>query len=197
MRTMAIAAALALGALAAAPAGAAPRRHAAPAPAAAAPQGPPTAPPRYLEAAGYGQPDITPAMCESLGPKEARCTVPAMTAGRYLIIAAGASTASGAGAAQGIEIRLNDGGGETLCARGASGTPKGAKPWISGARTIRIACVAQFVSDRPLLVRALYGDAHATASPKGPGLFFRKLPWSPIMSTTQVSITATPQPAAK
>jgi hypothetical protein len=131
MRTPVIATSLTLLALSA------PAAHAA----TAAPSGGPTAaaslpagPPKVYEMAGYTQPDITPGLCTTVSPKETR-TIPEMTAGRYLVQAAGTSTATGDGAVQAIDIRLDGGGDEQICAKYQSQTPQGGSPWTSGAST--------------------------------------------------------------
>jgi hypothetical protein len=159
--------------------------------------GPPVAPPRLFQAAGYAQPDITPGLCQTVSPQEVRCTIPQMTAGRYQIIASGASTATGADAVQAIDIRLDTGGEEFVCAKGQSQTPKDGKPWSEGAQTIRIGCIAQIVADNGMTVRATYADAHAKADPRGPLLVFRKMPWNPIVEASQVIFQPPPAAAAK
>lgn len=161
--------------------------------------GPAPALPRLFQAAGYSQPDITPGLCEIVGPKETRCVIPEMTAGRYVIVAAGTSTATGEGAAQAIDIRLDGGGEEQVCAKAVTQTPKTAKPWTEGARTIRVACVVQIISDDKVVVRATYADSHATTEQKGPTLAFQRVRWSPIWSAVAapVQVRAAQKPADK
>ena len=153
--------------------------------------------PRLFQAAGYSQPDITPGLCEIVGPKETRCVIPEMTAGRYVIVAAGTSTATGEGAAQAIDIRLDNGGEEQVCAKAV--TPKTAKPWTEGASTIRVACVVQIISDDKIIVRATYADSHATTVQKGPTLQFQRVHWSPVWSAVAapVQVKAAQKPAGK
>src|SRR5579863_259714 len=189
MRTLAIATGLTLLALSALPAQAQPTGEAAPADAAAA--GPPPAPPRIFQAAGYSQRDITPGLCKVVGPKETQCEIPEMTAGRYFIVAAGTGTAAGDGAVHKVEIRLDFNGAEQSCASAQSQTPKDGKPWTEGTRTISVGCAVQLVSDGKIVVRALYALEHATTDQKGPALFFRKLPWDPILTANVVPVQLT------
>src|ERR1700735_3012105 len=75
--------------------------HAAPA---GPPPGPPPSPPRVFQQAGYAEPEIGAAACKAVNAGETQCAIPAMTAGVYLVQAAGASTAQAADAAQQITI---------------------------------------------------------------------------------------------
>ena len=149
---------------------------------------PPVGPPRVFQEAGYAQHEITPGLCQVIGPKEAQCEIPAMTAGRYFIVATGTSTATGDGAVQAIQIRLDGAGMQQPCASAQSQTPKDGKPWTSGQRTISVGCVVQLISDNRVMVKALYADQHATTSDKGPGLFFQKLAWNPVWTATAVPV---------
>ena len=154
--------------------------HAAPTkPGAEAPTAPPPGPPKVFVDEGYAQPDITPGMCSNISPKETRCVIPGMTAGDYLILASGASTATAAGAVQGIGIQL----GNTPCNQAKSkNTGEGSKPWLIGtSQTIRVLCEVKVLSDRELVVHAIYADDHATADAKGPNLSLRRLPWVPFI----------------
>jgi len=158
---------------------------AAPAPAAA-----PTVP-RIYQAAGYSQPEITANHCRNVSPSETDCTIPAMTAGAYMIEASGLSTASGPGASQAIVIRVEN----AVCAQGRSvNTGPNSRPWTSGPQTIRLSCVIQVVADAPLRVSAAYDDEKATKDPKGPALALRRLPWNPVLQMGPVG-GATDQPA--
>ena len=55
--------------------------------------------------AGYSQPEIT--RCTTTGALKASCVVPAMTAGRYAILAQASATSTAANATQGLSISLN------------------------------------------------------------------------------------------
>jgi hypothetical protein len=121
---------------------------------------------------GYGHPAIGPADCKVLNPSQAQCIVPARTAGRYLIDAAGASTATGAGAQQSIVI----GGPTWQCAQATNHAP-----WSSGPRTFRVQCVVTILTDQPLAVNMLYRDVNATKDPKGPILSMAPVPWNGVL----------------
>ncbi|HZL00985.1 MAG TPA: hypothetical protein VFC47_13925 [Caulobacteraceae bacterium] len=155
------------------------------APAVAAAQTAPGGLPRAF--AGYGQPAITPAMCKVVSASEARCVVPAMTAGRYLIEAAGTSTAQGADARQGLEIAVGGMG----C---GIAQPTNPPPWTSGLRTFRVDCEAILLTDTPLVVRVIYVDFHATKDPRGPTLSLKPLPWLGVTSARMFA--PEPPPAA-
>lgn len=175
MRTLILAAAIAtIGATA--PAAQTPTaRPAAPAagPAAApAPLGPPRA------FVGYTQPDIGASACRTINPTQTACTIPAMTAGRYLIEASGTSTASAAGAVQKLGIVV----GATNCGT-ADRRPTPANPWPAGtAKTIKLQCEVEILTDRPLVVLAVYADDKATKAATGPTLVVKRLPWDGVLS---------------
>jgi hypothetical protein len=124
--------------------------------------------------AGYSQPALGAGACKATGPSEAQCQIPAMTAGRYLIEAAGTSSGPGVGANQSLEI---DVAGRT-CGVGRNSTA-----WTSGARTFRLDCEVTIVADQPVAVKVIYADAQATKDPKGPAVTIRPLPWIGVLST--------------
>ncbi len=131
----------------------------------------PLGPPRAF--VGYSQPMITAASCRAISAAETRCTIPAMTAGRYLIEAAGTSTWAAADPVQALGIQI----GPTPCGRAQD-----KQTWTKGPRTFRMDCVASVLTDRPLTVFAVYGDSHATKDPRGPSLTFRQLPWDGLLA---------------
>ncbi len=124
--------------------------------------------------AGYAQPAIPPGACKAVNAGEAQCVIPAMTAGRYLIEAAGTSTTQGGDAVQALEIDV--GGGKC-------GVGKNTRPWPSGARTFRLDCEVTVLTDVPLMVRALYADAKAVKDPAGPSITIRPVPWNGVLSS--------------
>ncbi|MBA3811083.1 MAG: hypothetical protein H0X27_05465 [Caulobacteraceae bacterium] len=124
--------------------------------------------------AGYAQPAITPGLCKVISAGETQCVIPAMSAGRYVIEAAGTSTAAGAAPQQALEIVV----GESSCGLG-----RNTKSWSGGRRTFRLSCEVRVVADAPITVRALYADAQATKDPKGPALVVRALPWDGVLSS--------------
>lgn len=133
----------------------------------------PSVPKAFTE---YAQPDITPGLCKNVSPTQTQCTIPAMTAGRYLIEAAGTSTSTAEDAYQRITIQV----GSTSC---QVATNKAAWP-AKKPRTFRFDCVATVLTDRPLVVTAAYDDFHATKDPKGPTLSVRRLPWEGVLSAS-------------
>lgn len=138
----------------------------------------PVGPPRAYQ--GYAQPDIGPTYCRVIAPGQTTCTLPAMTAGRYLIKASGTSTAQGAGAAQQLTIVV----GSRACGP-ATRKPAATGPqWTTGPKTIRLNCEVLILTDRPLPVSAVYADAKATKAPGGPTLTLERLPWEGVLDVT-------------
>lgn len=168
MRTLMMAAALSVMGVAA-PSAQTPPPAAAPAP--------PLGPPRAFQ--GYSQPDITAAYCRVMNPGQTTCTLPGMTAGRYLVKASGTSTAQGVGAAQQLTILV----GNRACGP-ATRKPAATAPWTTGAKTIRLNCEVLILTDRPLAVSAIYADAKATKAPAGPTLTLERLPWEGALDVT-------------
>jgi hypothetical protein len=121
---------------------------------------------------GYGHPAIGPGDCKVLNPAQARCIIPAKTAGRYLVDATGTSTATAAGAVQQIII----GGPTWTCAQAVDHAP-----WASGPRTFHVQCVINVLTDEPLAVNVLYRDAKATKDPAGPVLTVQPIAWNGIV----------------
>ena len=176
MRTLILAAAIAtIGATA--PAAQTPTaRPAAPAAPAVAPAPAPLGPPRAF--VGYTQPDIGASACRTLSPTQATCTIPAMTAGRYLIEASGTSTAAAVGAVQKLGIVV----GATNCGT-ADRRPTPTNPWPAGtAKTLKLQCEVEVLTDRPLVVYAVYADDKATKATTGPTLVVKRLPWDGVLS---------------
>lgn len=176
MRTLILASAIAtVGATA--PAAQTPAaRPAAPAAAVVAPAPAPVGPPRAF--VGYTQPDIGASACRTISPTQATCTIPAMTAGRYLIEASGTSTASAVGAVQKLGIAV----GTTNCGT-ADRRPTTTNPWPVGTvKTIQLQCEVEILTDRPLVVQAVYADDKATKAATGPTLVVKRLPWDGVLS---------------
>ncbi len=130
------------------------------------------APPRAF--AGYAQPAIPPTACKVIDTAQTQCEIPAMTAGRYLIEAAGTSSAPAVGANQALEIDV---------AGRQCGVGRDSAAWKSGARTFRLDCEVTLLTDAPLTVKVIYADAAATKDPKGPAVNIRPLPWTGVLST--------------
>jgi hypothetical protein len=123
---------------------------------------------------GYAQPDVTD--CHSSGPLERDCTVPAMTAGRYLIVGAAGATSTGSDATQALSIKL----GDAPCVQTRAVA-------FSGKKGLRMGCVVTFLSDQPIVVTVTYAVHAATANADGPKLAFRRLPWSGVVQSTAVT----------
>jgi hypothetical protein len=151
--------------------------------AAAQPAAPPPAPPRVFQQAGYAQPDIGPAACKMVNPAETQCAVPAMTAGVYLVRAAGASTAQGADAVQQITIVA----GAQSCTSTRNPDPK--TPWAVGARrTLYSGCVLTIVTDAPLAITVVYLDGKAAKDPAGPQVTVTREPWTGVLNAQPISV---------
>ncbi len=133
---------------------------------------------------GYGHPAIGPNDCKVINPSQAVCTIPAKTAGSYLVVASGTSTATGAGAAQQITI----GGNNWVCAKATTSTTAG--KWTSGPRTLQAACMIEVLTDQPLPVGVVYADVKADKDPKGPTLKLTAAPWNGIIASTYLGAGA-------
>jgi hypothetical protein len=152
-------------------------------PAAGPPPAPPPAPPRVFQQAGYAEPEVGPAACKVVNAGETQCAVPGMTAGVYLVRAAGTSTAQAAGAAQQLTIVV----GDKSCNSTRNPDPK--TPWAVGAkRTFVSGCVFTIVTDAPLTVTAIYLDAKAVKDPNGPELTLTREPWSGVLDALPLSV---------
>jgi hypothetical protein len=135
-------------------------------------------------AAGYSEPDITPGYCRNIDVSHTQCTIPAMTAGRYIIAASGSSTATAANAVQQIIIGV----GNQACST-STRNPDPKAPWAIGTkRTFIAACVVTVVTDTPLTVTAVYGDTRATKDPKGPVLSVNRQPWPGFVNTQPANV---------
>ena len=149
---------------------------------AATAQAAPTAPPTYplpQAYSAYSQPDVT--QCQSTGPLERDCTVPAMTAGRYLIVAATEATSTAADATQTLAIKL--GGAPCVGTRPVA---------FTGKKGVRLGCVVSLLTDRPIVVTAVFATHDATPNPDGPKLVFQRLPWTGIIQANAMSFNGPP-----
>jgi hypothetical protein len=127
---------------------------------------------------GYDHPQIGGDACKVVNPNAAQCTIPAKSAGEYVVVASGTSTAKGAGAAQQLTI-----GGQNWKCGPVANTTK----WSSGPRTFTIACMVQILTDHPLTVIVRYDDRNADTDPKGPTLVVKPVPWSGVLSAAVVA----------
>jgi hypothetical protein len=152
------------------------------APTTAAPA-PPPVPPRVFQQAGYAEPEIGGAACKVVNAGETQCVAPAMTAGVYLVQAAGTSTAQAADAAQQLSIVA----GDQSCTSTRAADPK--TPWAVGAkRTFASGCVFTIVTDRPLALTVVYLDAKATKDPAGPAMTVTREPWAGVLNALPVTV---------
>jgi hypothetical protein len=149
---------------------------------AATAQAAPAAPPSYplpQAYSAYTQPDVT--QCQSTGPLERDCTVPAMTAGRYLIVAATEATSTQADATQSLTIKLGD--APCVATRPVA---------FTGKKGVRLGCVVNLLTDRPIVVTAVFATHDATPDSDGPKLVFQRLPWTGIIQASGVSFRGAP-----
>ncbi|WGM40948.1 hypothetical protein [Caulobacter sp. NIBR1757] len=172
-----------------------PAARPAPPPAARAPAPPPIplGPPRAF--AGYTQPEIGAAACRVVSQAKTICTIPAMTAGRYRITATGTATATaaavtkGEGAAQALQLDV----GQRICGR-ADRRPTKDNVWSTGAQTLIAVCEVTILTDRPIDIAAVTGEANATPDPKGPTLKVERLPWDGILASGFTAGAPAPAP---
>jgi hypothetical protein len=144
---------------------------------------PPPVPPRVFQQAGYSEPEIGGAACKAVNAGEAQCVAPAMTAGVYLVQAAGTSTAQAADAAQQLSIVA----GDQSCTSTRGPDPKA--PWAVGVRrTFAAGCVFTIVTDQPLALTVVYLDAKATKDPAGPTITVTREPWAGVLNALPVSV---------
>ncbi len=134
--------------------------------------------------AGYSQPDIT--QCTTTGDAKRECIVPAMTAGRYVIVAQDGATSTGADATQALQIALN---GEP-CA-----TIRTSQPFTGKAALPPLVCQVTFLTDAPITVTATFAVEHATPAPGGPRLVFRRSQWNGVISATAGELAPRTAPA--
>ncbi len=132
--------------------------------------------------AGYSQPEIT--QCSTTGALRSSCVAPAMTAGRYIILARASATATGANAIQTLSIELNG----QPCASLRS------NPFTGAKATPPVYCQVTLLTDTPLTISADYSVENATADPAGPHLLVRRLPWTGVIDSRGGQVA--PRPAA-
>jgi len=147
------------------------------APSLALAQAQPAADAPFPGVAGYSHPDIGADACKKVDASRVQCTIPAKTAGRYLIEASGTSTAKGDNAAQQLVI----GGNGWQC-----GPAVNKAPWAKGPRTFKLDCVLDVLTDQPVPVVAVYADQNADKDPGGPTLSIRRVGWNGILDARPV-----------
>lgn len=128
---------------------------------------------------GYAQPEISE--CSTDGALRRTCVVPAMTAGRYVVIAAGAANATGPNATQTLAILLN--GQPCIATRPAP---------FTGKKGLNIACEVNFLTDKPFPVSAVYAVQNGEPDKAGPQLVLRRQPWNGVVDARGVVIQHAP-----
>jgi hypothetical protein len=131
---------------------------------------------------GYTQADVT--QCTTTGDAKRECIVPAMTAGRYLILARDSATSTAADATQTMTISLN---GQPCAALKSN-------PFTGKKSLPAVVCQVTFLTDAPITVTAEFTVVHATADPGGPKLVVRRVPWNGIIDARGGELA--PRPAA-
>jgi hypothetical protein len=131
---------------------------------------------------GYSQPEIT--QCAAAGPLHSSCTVPAMTAGRYVILARASATATGAPAVQALSISLGGQPCASVRSNPFTGT-KGVPPLF---------CQVTLLTDTPLTITADFAVENATPDPAGPRMVIRRAPWNGVIDAKGGALA--PRPAA-
>jgi hypothetical protein len=134
--------------------------------------------------AGYSQPDVT--QCTTTGDAKRECVVPAMTAGRYLILARDSATSTGADATQTLEITLN---GQACAALKSN-------PFTGKKSLPPVACQVTFLTDAPITITATFSVEHATPDPGGPKLVVRRVPWNGTIDARGGELAPRTAPAA-
>ena len=132
--------------------------------------------------AGYSQPEIT--QCAAASPLRSSCTVPAMTAGRYVILARASATATGAGAVQALSISLGGQPCASVKSNPFTGT-KGVPPLF---------CQVTLLTDTPLTITADFAVENATPDPAGPRMIIRRAPWNGVIDAKGGALA--PRPTA-
>ena len=130
----------------------------------------------------YSEPEI--AECQTAGPLMRECTVPAMTAGRYLIRAAANATSTGANATQALQIKL----------AGAPCATTNPAPF-TGKQGLAIGCVVSFLTDKPIVVSVVFSVQNGTPDAKGPQLVLTRLPWNGVLEATPIKFKPQAAPA--
>jgi hypothetical protein len=141
------------------------------------------APPKVFQQAGYAQPEIGPTACKTVNDSQIQCAVPAMTAGVYLVRAAGTSTAQAADAAQQLTVVA----GDQSCT--STRSPDAKTPWAAGTkRTFVSGCVFTILTDAPLTLTVVYFDSKATRDPAGPQIAVTRAPWTGVINALPIQV---------
>jgi hypothetical protein len=134
----------------------------------------------------YSQPAVTD--CTAVGSMQRDCFVPAMTAGRYRIVATASATSTSGDANQRLFIRV----GKEICA----GTGQKAIAF-TGKKGFGVVCSVTFLTDQPITVSAIYQVHAATAEANAPHIQIERLPWTGVIAQQAIAGVLNPAPAAK
>jgi hypothetical protein len=107
-----------------------------------------------------------------------------MTAGRYVIRAAGNATSTGANATQALQIKL----GGAPCAT-TNPAP------FTGKQGMAIGCVVTFLTDKPIVVSVVYAVQNGTPDAKGPQMVLTRLPWNGVLEAAPFKVNLQAPPA--
>ncbi|MGH3426513.1 MAG: hypothetical protein ACRDQZ_02885, partial [Mycobacteriales bacterium] len=131
------------------------------------------------------QPEITD--CTNSGELERTCVVPAMTAGRYVIVAQDGATSTAAGATMTMVILLN----------GSPCVALKSQPF-TGKKGLPAGCQVSVLTDEPMRVTARFAVEHATADAGGPHMVIQRAPWNGLLDVRggQVAMRQPAAPAA-
>ncbi len=155
-----------------------------------APAKPAPLPPLPKLYAGYLQPELSCAMVKA---NETKCTIPAMTAGRYLVEATLGGPSKGAATSkQLLQIVV----GNEACAR--------TRP-VEVAKTPALGCVVDLLTDSPSAITVrLAGDKDVVPDARGLKVTVVRLPWNGVVQSKGVPLkvrsaapAATAKPVAK
>ncbi len=135
--------------------------------------------------AGYSQPDVSGSLCRTVSPLRRECTIPALTAGRYMIEAAAAATATSATATQSLEITV---GGQACI--------KTNPAKYTGTANLHLICEITVLTDQPLIAAADYTVQGGTPESGGPQMVLRRLPWTGVLSARGGVVHAAPAAGA-
>lgn len=131
---------------------------------------------------GYTHAVLNADACNVSGPGQTICILPPKTMGRYLITAAGTSTANGPDATQVIAIA----GPGWACSQPVS-TKKG--QWTTpGPRILIARCVITVLSDDPVKIVVSFGGADSKLAADGPKVILQPVPWNGILETSDFQV---------
>lgn len=129
---------------------------------------------------GYRHPEVPTSTCKLVNAGRRDCVIPGMTAGRYVIEAAGSSMPIGAKPRQQLTIIVDN----QKCSQAFD-----ASSWSGATRTIRTTCEITVLSDTPTVISIVYADLQALKAATGPEVSIQRLRWSGVMQMREVTPT--------